>query len=68
MVSFLVFWRCSLTVAVNTGDAIDYGQRKKTNVGDLIQDTLELLEQHGGEDAFINIKYMIPTYESCMLV
>jgi hypothetical protein len=25
------------------------------------------LEQYGGEDAFINIKYMVPTYESCML-
>ena len=29
-------------------------------VGDLIEETLELLETHGGEDAFINIKYMIP--------
>ena len=24
-------------------------------------------EIHGGEDAFINIKYMIPTYESYVL-
>jgi len=24
------------------------------------------MEKHGGEDAYINIKYMIPTYESCM--
>lgn len=30
-------------------------------MGDLIQETLELFEVHGGEDAFINIKYMIPT-------
>jgi len=52
---------------INIGDNIDYGQRNKTNVGDLIQDTLEILEMHGGEDAFINIKYMIPTYESCVL-
>ncbi len=51
----------------NLGDQIDYGQRKKINVGDLIMETLELLEQEGGEDAFINIKYMIPTYESCVL-
>eukprot|EP00163_Fabomonas_tropica_P030264 TRINITY_DN676_c0_g2_i1.p1 TRINITY_DN676_c0_g2~~TRINITY_DN676_c0_g2_i1.p1 ORF type:complete len:270 (-),score=73.48 TRINITY_DN676_c0_g2_i1:419-1228(-) len=51
----------------NLGDAIDYGQQKKQNVGDLIQDTLELFEQHGGEDAFINIKYMIPTYESVVM-
>jgi len=36
-------------------------------MGDLIQETLELFEQTGGEDAFINIKYMIPTYESCVL-
>jgi hypothetical protein len=36
-------------------------------LGDLIQQTLELFETHGGEDAFINIKYMIPTYESCVL-
>ena len=51
----------------NTGDKIDYGQRKRCNLGELIQDTLELLETYGGEDAFINIKYMIPTYESCVL-
>eukprot|EP00735_Rhodelphis_limneticus_P015592 TRINITY_DN9901_c0_g1::TRINITY_DN9901_c0_g1_i1::g.2969::m.2969 TRINITY_DN9901_c0_g1::TRINITY_DN9901_c0_g1_i1::g.2969 ORF type:complete len:296 (+),score=53.65,sp/Q9DAK2/PACRG_MOUSE/62.67/3e-96,ParcG/PF10274.4/3.8e-76 TRINITY_DN9901_c0_g1_i1:44-889(+) len=50
----------------NIGDHIDYAQQKRNNVGDLIQETLELLESHGGEDAFINIKYMIPTYESCM--
>ena len=45
----------------NTGDKIDYSQRKESNLGDLIQETLELFEQCGGEDAFINIKYMIPT-------
>eukprot|EP00294_Goniomonas_avonlea_P016457 CAMPEP_0114556670 /NCGR_PEP_ID=MMETSP0114-20121206/9413_1 /TAXON_ID=31324 /ORGANISM="Goniomonas sp, Strain m" /LENGTH=322 /DNA_ID=CAMNT_0001741891 /DNA_START=116 /DNA_END=1084 /DNA_ORIENTATION=- len=52
---------------VNVGDSIVYNQRKRMNIGDLIQETLELLELHGGEDAFINIKYMIPTYESCVL-
>merc|ERR1712070_194115 len=36
------------------------------NLGDLINQTLELFETRGGEDAFINIKYMIPTYESCV--
>jgi len=51
----------------NLGDKIDYSQRKARNIGDLIQQTLELFEAHGGEDAFINIKYMIPTYESCVL-
>ncbi len=51
----------------NLGDKIDYSQRKSGNLGDLIQQTLEMFEIHGGEDAFINIKYMIPTFESCVL-
>merc|ERR1712066_707929 len=51
----------------NIGDKIQYGQRKRMNIGDLITETLEIFEVHGGEDAFINIKYMIPTYESCVL-
>uniref|UniRef100_A0A8C5CZ56 Uncharacterized protein n=1 Tax=Gadus morhua TaxID=8049 RepID=A0A8C5CZ56_GADMO len=51
----------------NIGDCIDYSQRKRMNIADLIQETLELFERHGGNDAFINIKYMVPTYESCML-
>jgi len=52
---------------LNVGDNIDYSQRKQKNLGDLIQQTLEMFEMHGGDDAFINIKYMIPTYESCVL-
>lgn len=52
---------------LNSGDGIDYSQQKRENVGDLIQETLEAFERHGGVDAFINIKYMVPTYESCML-
>nr|KAF6462676.1 parkin coregulated [Molossus molossus] len=52
---------------VNSGDGIDYSQQKRENVGDLIQETLGAFERHGGEDAFINIKYMVPTYESCLL-
>jgi hypothetical protein len=51
----------------NLGDKIDYAQRKTLNLGDLIQQTLEMFETHGGEDAFINIKYMVPVYESCVL-
>jgi hypothetical protein len=51
----------------NLGDAIDYSQRKRQNLGDLVHETLQMLEAHGGEDAFINIKYMVPTYESCVL-
>lgn len=51
---------------LNLGDKIDYSQRKNENISDLIQETLEVFERFGGEDAYINIKYMIPTYESCM--
>lgn len=51
----------------NMGDAIDYSQRKRMNLGDLIEETLCIMELHGGEDAFINIKYMVPVYESCVL-
>ncbi|XP_059083564.1 parkin coregulated gene protein homolog [Tigriopus californicus] len=52
---------------LNSGDGIDYHQRFHENIGDLIQETLEILEKRGGPDAFINIKYMIPTYESCII-
>ncbi|XP_005486543.1 parkin coregulated gene protein isoform X2 [Zonotrichia albicollis] len=51
---------------VNLGDGIEYGQQKRENIGVLIQETLELFERYGGENAYINIKYMIPTYWSCM--
>jgi len=34
---------------INIGDNIDYGQRKKKNLGDLIQETLEIMEMNGGE-------------------
>ncbi|KAJ8398123.1 hypothetical protein AAFF_G00429670 [Aldrovandia affinis] len=52
---------------INLGDKIDYSQQKRVNIGDLIQETLEVFERYGGVDAFINIKYMVPTYESCLL-
>eukprot|EP00762_Andalucia_godoyi_P005590 ANDGO_00603.mRNA.1 hypothetical protein NAEGRDRAFT_82851 len=52
---------------INIGDKIEYSQKNRLNLGDLIDETLQLLEIHGGEDAFINIKYMIPCYESCVL-
>ncbi|NWX28884.1 PACRG protein, partial [Notiomystis cincta] len=51
--------------AVNLGDGIEYSQQKRENIGVLIQETLELFERYGGEEAYINIKYMIPTYWSC---
>jgi hypothetical protein len=51
----------------NMGDQMDYSQRKRANLGDLIEETLQIMEQTGGEDAFINIKYMIPVYESVVM-
>lgn len=51
----------------NLGDKIDYSQRKRENLGELIVQTLEQLELHGGEDAFINIKYLVPTYQSVVV-
>eukprot|EP01006_Ploeotia_vitrea_P054949 TRINITY_DN67937_c1_g2_i1.p1 TRINITY_DN67937_c1_g2~~TRINITY_DN67937_c1_g2_i1.p1 ORF type:complete len:247 (+),score=141.47 TRINITY_DN67937_c1_g2_i1:93-833(+) len=51
----------------NLGDKIDYAQRKRENLGELIDETLELFEKYGGPAAYINIKYMIPTYESCVI-
>lgn len=51
----------------NIGDAIDYGQRRNANIGELIHSTLEQLEIHGGDDAFINIKYLVPTYQSAVV-
>lgn len=51
----------------NLGDGICYSQRKRQNLGELIAETLEQLEIHGGEDAFINIKYLVPTYQSVVI-
>ena len=53
--------------SVNSGDGIDYGQQKRQNLGDLVNETLECFEKEGGHDAFINIKYMVPTFESTQL-
>ena len=46
---------------------MDYGQRKRGNLGGLINETLEAFETHGGQDAFINIKYFVPVYESVII-
>jgi len=51
----------------STFDRIDYSQRRRQDIGELVTETLEVLESRGGEDAYINIKYMIPTYESAMV-
>ena len=39
----------------------------QTQLGVCLNQPTLVTEIHGGEDAFINIKYMIPTYESCVL-
>lgn len=51
----------------NLGEGIDVSSSNGENVGDMIEETLQILERYGGADAFINIKYMVPTYESCVL-
>ncbi|KAL8424318.1 hypothetical protein Efla_006046 [Eimeria flavescens] len=38
------------------------------DVGVLIEETLKILEETGGPDAFVNIKYLVPIYESQVLV
>ncbi|XP_068632868.1 parkin coregulated gene protein homolog [Battus philenor] len=50
----------------NMGSGVDHTSSRGENVSDMIEDTLQILERYGGPDAFINIKYMIPTYESCV--
>jgi hypothetical protein len=52
----------------NLGDQFDYSQNKESmdNIGSYVQDTLEMLERTGGDKAYTQIKYMVPTYQSCM--
>lgn len=45
-------------------DGIDYNRVGR--LGDVIDQTLMMLERCGGPNAFINMKYAIPTYESCV--
>lgn len=45
-------------------DGIDYSRSGR--LGDLIDQTLMLLERCGGPSAYINIKNVFPTYESCV--
>ena len=54
-----------LNINRNIGDQMDFDQ--KTCIGDIIRDSLEILETKGGQDAFINIKYIIPTYQSIQI-
>lgn len=51
----------------NLGDGIDYSQQRRENLGELIMETLEAFEVNGGEDAFINIKYLVPVFQSVVV-
>lgn len=51
---------------VSLGDAIEYGQRKRVNLGDLINETLETMETYGGKNAYGNLKLVVPSYQSCV--
>jgi hypothetical protein len=42
---------------------MDYHQRFG-NLGEMVHETLRKLEATGGPDAFVNIKYLVPTWES----
>jgi hypothetical protein len=42
----------------------EYSQRKQMKIGHLILEAIECLELNGGPEAFINIQYMVPTYET----
>ena len=50
----------------NIGDSIDYAQRRNNDVGEEIRKTLELMEEFGGPNAFEQIKFSIPLYQSCI--
>jgi hypothetical protein len=54
--------------AENIGDQIDYAQRKNENVGDLVHETLELLEQKGAFRIVHCLEFMTPTYSFIQVV
>lgn len=56
--------RSSARIDVNRSGEIDYS--RKVSLVDKIDETIELMERRGGPDAFANIKYSVPTYESCV--
>lgn len=48
----------------NLGDKFEYGQHKRRNIADLIDETLQILEKYGGDSAMHHIKRVIPLYTS----
>ena len=53
--------------ALNLGDGIDYGQRFNRSMGEAIADVLRVLDLTGGEAAYLNISYSVPTYVRAMV-
>lgn len=51
---------------IHSQDNVTDGMKsnKTIKIGDLVVEALELMEKYGGEDAYINIKYLVPTYQS----
>ena len=47
---------------LNLGDGIDYGQRFNRSMGEAIAEALRVLDMTGGEAAYPNICYSVPTY------
>lgn len=61
---FLVCLNHYINKNLNTGDAIDYGQRNNKDIGAVVLKAVEELEKQGGPNAFKIIKKSIPTYQS----
>jgi Parkin co-regulated protein len=65
----VLLYQCALFRAKKrcTIDRVDYAELHRDGrlVGEIVEETLDLLEATGGPDAFANIKYMINTWESC---
>ena len=47
---------------------IDDEKRGVRKVEDLIQELLNALELYGGENAYLNIRYVVPSYTSVLAV
>ena len=65
----MLLFQCSLFKSKKrcTMDKVDYAELKRDGrmVGEIIEETLDLLEATGGPDAFPNVKWMVCTFESC---
>lgn len=52
-----------MTENLNLGDAMDYGQRShRGSLGDVVLETLGVLEAEGRPDAFLHIKWVLGAF------